>query len=278
MNLNSDKWTGFLRIDIENRAGKSVPKNIYYYNALKVQRPIYHGTTGMPCYYILNVGGGYMNGDTYRLEVRLRENAKLTLTTLGATLIYKTLDKPAYQESEIVLEKDSYLVYLPDPIIGYENAQYKQVDTIYMEKGATLIYSDILTPGWSANGNSFTYNMLQLKTNIYMEDELVVYDNIKLAPAVQQIDVLGFMEDFTHLGTLIVIGEKTDDDLVKRLHQVIHEQPGKFDVGISRLSVPGFTIRIMANMTQDVQRIISVCHKLISEEWFDETPMFLRKY
>ncbi len=278
MNLTSDKWTGFLSIDIENRAGKSVPKNIYYYSALKVQRPIYHGNNGMPCFYILNVGGGYMNGDTYRFEIRLREKAKLTLTTLGATLIYKTLDKPVYQESEMFLAKGSYLAYLPDLIIGYENAQYKQSDTIYMEQGATLIYAEILTPGWSSEGNSFSYNSLQLKTNIYMENELVVFDHIKLAPAAQPIKEFGFMGNYTHLGTLIVIGERTDEDLIKRLHEVIHEQPGDFEAGISRLSTPGFTIRILANLTQDIQRIIAVCHEVISEEWFNEKPMVLRKY
>lgn len=278
MNLTSAKWTGFLNMEIENREGKSIPKSIYYYNALKVQRPIYHGKSGMPCYYLLNVGGGYMDGDTYRIEIRVREKAKLMLTTLGATLIYKTPNKPVIQESEIFLEKDSYFVYLPDPIIGYKNARYKQVDTIHMEKGATLLYSDILTPGWSAEGSSFSYDKLQLNTNIYLEGELVVYDNIKLEPAVQQINALGFMDDYTHIGTFIVIGEKTDDDLIKRLHEVIHEQPGEFEAGISLLSTPGFTIRILAKLTQDIVRIISACHKLVSEEWFDETPSFLRKY
>lgn len=276
--MTKPNWTGYLNMDIENRRGKSVPKNIYFHNALKVQRPIYHGKTGMLCYYILNVGGGYLDGDTYRLEIRVRENAKLTLTTLGATLIYKTPDKPAYQETEIHLEKNSYLVYMPDPVIGYENARYKQFDSIYMEKGAVLLYSDILTPGWSAQGNSFSYDMLQLKTNIYMDDELVVFDNIKLEPAAQQIDILGFMGDYTHLGTLIVIGQKTDDDLIKRLHAVIHEQTCDFDAGISRLTIPGFTIRVLANMTQDVQRVIAACHKVISQEWFGETPSSLRKY
>jgi urease accessory protein len=276
--MSKSKWTGFLSIGIENRAGKSVPKDIYFHDALKVQRPIYHQNTGMPCYYILNVGGGYMDGDTYRIEVRVMENAELTLTTLGATLIYKTPNKPVYQETEIFLEKNSRLEYLPDPLIGYKNARYRQFDSIYMKQGATLLYSDIITPGWSAEGHSFSYDMLQLKTNIYMEGELVVYDNIKIEPAAHQIDVLGFMEDYTHLGTFIVIGEKTDEDLIKRLHELIQEQTGDFKAGISSLAVAGFTIRIMANMTQDIQRVFSACHKLISEAWYSKSPVSLRKY
>ncbi|PVW14640.1 urease accessory protein UreD [Marixanthomonas spongiae] len=276
--MDRTQWTGFLSMDIENRAGKSVPKNIYFHDALKVQRPVYDGKSGRPCYYILNLGGGYLDGDTYRIEIKVREKAELTLTTLGATLIYKTPTKPVYQETEIFLEENSYLEYLPDPIIGYEKARYKQLDTIYMKKGATLFYSDILTPGWSAEGRSFSYDMLHLRTNIYMEDELVVYDNIKLEPAVQQIDVLGFMEEYTHLGTFIVIAEKIDEDLVKRLQEVINKQSGDFKAGISSLTVAGFTLRVMANMTQDIQKVISACHALISKEWYAKTPPLLRKY
>ncbi|SHF44044.1 urease accessory protein [Salegentibacter echinorum] len=276
--MSKPEWTGILNLDIENRAGKSVPKNVYFHDALKVQRPIYHGRTGRPCYYILNVGGGYLDGDTYRTEVRVRENAELTLTTLGATLIYKTPTKPVYQETEIFLAENSYLEYLSDPIIGYEKARYSQLDTIHMKKGATLLYSDILTPGWSAEGRSFSYDMLQLRTNIYMEDELVVYDNIKLEPAVQKIDVLGFMEDYTHLGTFIVISEKADGELVKRLQEVINEQAGDFKAGISSLMVSGFTVRVMANMTQDIEKVFSACQKLISETWYNKQLSSLRKY
>jgi urease accessory protein len=147
-----------------------------------------------------------------------------------------------------------------------------------MKQGATLLYSDIITPGWSAERHSFSYDMLQLKTNIYMEGELVVYDNIKIEPAAQQIDVLGFMEDYTHLGTFIVIGEKTEKDLIKRLHELKQEQTRDFKAGISSLMVAGFTIRIMANMTQDIQRVFSACHKLISEAWYSKSPVPLRKY
>lgn len=276
--MSKTEWTGILNLDIENRSGKSVPKNVYFHDALKVQRPIYHGRTGRPCYYILNVGGGYLDGDTYRTEVRVRENAELTLTTLGATLIYKTPNKPVYQETEIFLDENSYLEYLPDPIIGYEKAKYNQLDTIHMKKGATLLYSDILTPGWSSEGKTFSYDMLQLRTKIYMEDELVVYDNIKLEPAVQKIDILGFMEEYTHLGTFIVINEEVDENFVKRLQEVINDQSGDFKVGISNLMVSGFTVRVMANLTQDIERIINVCHKFISEACFEKQPLSLRKY
>jgi urease accessory protein len=43
-----------------------------------------------------------------------------------------------------------------------------------MEKGATYLYSDKITPGWSPDGKSSSYDLLQLMNKkIYMDQELV---------------------------------------------------------------------------------------------------------
>lgn len=272
------KWTGVLNLDMEKRQGRTVAKNVYFQGAFKVMRPIYHHSNNYPCYYLLNPGGGYLDGDTYRMNVKLEENAELTLTTQSATKVYKTPKQQAYQEITFDLKKDSYLEYLPDALIAYKDAKYFQENTIHMEEGATLIYSDILTPGWSPEGDHFSYEMLRLKTKIYLEDELVVYDHIKLEPKAQHVSGLGFMEGYTHLGSLIVVGDKTKDELLDRLYNVIQQEEGKFAFGISHLSVKGFTLRVMANYTQVIERIINKSHQIISEEWYQKKPSFLRKY
>jgi urease accessory protein len=272
------EWTGILELDVENRHGKSVPKNVYFQGAFKLQRPVYHDHSTKPCYYILNPGGGYLDGDTYRMRVSLGEQAKLTLTTQAATKIYKTPQKQAYQETEINLEKGSYLEFLPDPVIAYQNARYFQKNVVRMERGATFLYSDILTPGWSPKGYLFSYDMLRLINEIYLGDELIAFDHLKLTPKDEDMSGLGFMEGYTHLGSFIVIGEKTDDDLIESLYEMMNEIPGNFSFGISKLAAPGFTVRVMANMTQAIQRIFSECHQVICEEWNQRKPNFLRKY
>lgn len=272
------KWTGVLKLDMENRQGRSVAKNVYFQGAFKVMRPIYHQKNTYPCYYLLNPGGGYLDGDKYQMNITLEERAQLTLTTQSSTKIYKTPKQQAYQESTFHLKKDSYLEYLPDALIAYKDSRYFQENNIYMEKGATLIYSDILTPGWSPEGDHFSYDMVRLKTKIYMEEELILYDHIKLQPDFQNMAGLGYMEGYTHLGSLIVIGEKTNDDLLDRLYEAIEEEDGDFEFGLSKLTVKGFTVRLLANYTQVIERIINTCHKVISDEWYQKKPSYLRKY
>jgi urease accessory protein len=272
------EWTGVLHLNAEERKGKTVSKNVYFQGAFKVMRPIYHDESGQACYYLLNPGGGYLDGDRYQMKISLGENAKLTLTTQGATKVYKTPKKYAYQESEIFLQAGSYLEYIPDPLIAYKNANYKQKNVIRMDKTATFLYYDIITPGWSPEGEHFSYETIQLLNEIYMDDELVAYDHLKLQPSAQNMSGLGFMEGYTHLGSMMVVGNQSSNSLVDRLYSAIDQNMYDYKVGLSSLSVPGFTIRMFANSTQVIEKAFSTIHRMINQEWFQKNPCFLRKY
>ncbi|MDY0394980.1 urease accessory protein UreD [Virgibacillus halophilus] len=176
-------WTGILELDArKDQQGKTVTDHVYFQGAFKVQRPIYHNRSNQPCYYLLNPGGGYLDGDTYRMRLTVGEGAKVTLTTQSATKVYRTPTKYAYQEAETWIKKGGHLEYLPDPLIAYRDASYYQKNVFRMEKGSSLLYTDILTPGWSPDGEKFSYESLRLKNEIYLDDELIVFDHIHLNP------------------------------------------------------------------------------------------------
>ena len=83
-------WTGQLDLTVFNNGQSSKARNIFFEKALKVLRPIYLEQSPVPTFYIVNVGGGYLDGDRYRVNVNLEDNAQVTLTSQGATKIYKT--------------------------------------------------------------------------------------------------------------------------------------------------------------------------------------------
>jgi urease accessory protein len=99
-----------------------------------------------------------------------------------------------------------------------------------------------------------------------------------LNPAAQNIEKIGFMEGFSHLGSMIVVGEQTSPDLLDRLYQAIDGNTDRYKIGLSLLSIPGFTVRVLANSTQVIEEIFTECHRIISQEWFMTKPCFLRKY
>lgn len=279
----STEKTGVFNLEIGNdRAGKSIAKKIYHHGGIKIQRPIYLDGGDTPCFYMLNPHGAFLDGDFYDINIKLQEEAKLTLTTQGANIIYKTPDNEAYQEANFYLGENSYFEYLPGATIGYKNAKFHQNINVHLEKGATFLYLDTITPGWSPEGKDFTYTYIRSKSQIYLEDELVVYDHIKMAPKEQEFNVLGYLEAYTHLGTFMVVSDKVDQHLIDRVHDVladmIKEEGYDVKFGISHLSVPGFTVRILANMTQHIEWLALKCRNFINLEWYGTTKGTLRKY
>ncbi|MBS4208471.1 urease accessory protein UreD [Bacillus sp. FJAT-50079] len=272
------KWTGELRLAVEYKRGKTIPKDVYFQGAFKVMRPHYLDNSGQVTYFLINPGGGYVDGDTYRMQVIADEKAELLLTTQSAAKVYKTPRIPVIQEMEFYLKKDSLLEYIPDPLIGYEDARYIQRNVVHMESGSTLIYCDILTPGWSPQGTLFSYEKLQLKNEIYLDNELVVFDHLKLEPSSQQIGAIGLMENYTHLGSMIVVSDKMTSSFIDELYDTLGDMDEAYKIGISQLTVPGFTVRMLANSTQEIEKQFMRIHQHIREQWFQKQAVFLRKY
>ncbi|OAH58418.1 MULTISPECIES: urease accessory protein UreD [Bacillaceae] len=273
-----DKWTGVLRLSMEKKRDKTVTKQVYFQGAFKMLRPHYLDNSGQACYFLINPGGGYVDGDRYRMEITLEEQAELILTTQSATKVYRTPHTPVLQENEIILKKGSVLEYIPDPLIAYRDAKYKQNTIIQMERGATLFYSDILTPGWSPDGEWFRYDLLQLKNEIYLDEKLIMFDHLKLQPDEAGVDGIGYMEGYTHLGSMIVMSEQVNEDVLQRLYSVIGKDLDECKAGLSLLIEGGFTLRILAHSTQKIEELMAACSSFLRKEWYDRDPVALRKY
>lgn len=269
-------WTGYLRVIGENRGDKTILQESYYEGAFKITRPVYLDDSGQACLYVMNPGGGYVEGDTYRMEIQLESGADILLTTQSSIKIYKTTERPIHQSMEVHLKQGSKLEYLPDPVIAYPHAKFKQDMVVHMERNATLICADIFTPGWAPDGSIFRYDLLQSKMKVFQEGRLVFFDHLKLEPD-EQIQQLGSMEEYTHLGSMIIIHEEIDEELVDELFHHV----SSFDrirVGISLLMIPGVTIRILAQRTQDIEEWFGHCHTWIRDRLLGSGKVFLRKY
>lgn len=124
MTAQQPKWTGELDLTVFHNGRMSVARDIFFEKALKVIRPIYLNGSTIPTFYIVNVGGGYLDGDRYRMNFDVEKDAAVTLTSQGATKIYKTLEDHVEQYQTFNIGENAYLEYVGDPIIAYEHANF----------------------------------------------------------------------------------------------------------------------------------------------------------
>ncbi|MFK4425399.1 MULTISPECIES: urease accessory protein UreD [Bacillus] len=269
--------TGVLNIDVMEKRHKTVPIKVYHKDALKVTQPIYLDDYGRAYYYIMNSGGGYLKGDFYSININVHEDAKTYITSQSATKVYKTPNSYALQELNVYIGENAVMEYLPDPLIMYKDAAYKQKTNIYMQNNSTLILCDSVTPGWSPNMEKFTYQYFDSLTKVYMENKLVVYDHLLLNPFKESLDQMGILNQYSHYGTFMVINENITNDLIVALKTSL-SNTNNMKIGISSMPCKGFVIRILSHNTEDMESIFFQCHRFVRENCLHEKLTSYRKY
>lgn len=269
-------YTGYLKLESHKVKNKTVVHNTYHNGAFKVARPIYM-EEHIPTIYLLHVGGGYVGGDHYKACITAKEDAHVCLTTQAATKVYRTPHEPVFQETELFLKKGAVVEYLPDPLILYEGARFIQETTVHMEEKATFFISDIITPGWSPDGQTFKYHSVRSKLKIYRKNQLMVFDHLFLSPH-EDIHAIMKMEGYTHFGSFLAIAEGIIDSVIDELYDEVISKEQDGCIGISKLAINGCAIRILGNDTKTLERIINRCFQFLRKRLLGLDIVSLRKY
>lgn len=276
--INQNEYAANSELVIANKDGKNYTEKSYFTGIAKLARALHLDSEKIPCYYLMQLGGGYVENERFRTYVHLKENARAVVTTQAATKIYKCdNDLPSYQRNEIILEDNSNLEFISDSVILYKDAMFRQETEIRMKGSSSLIYTDGITSGWSPDGGKFKYSSVQMKLKLYIDDNPVLLDNLKLDPRVDRMDSLGFMEEYNNYSSLIVIDDMVDDELIATLREKISELDLDIKVGISKLEVNGFVLRALGNLTQHLEKAIFVCVNHIRKEKFGSIELELGK-
>lgn len=268
-------YTGYLQIEVGKRLNKSVITNSYYDGVLKITKPTYVSET-LPLLTLIHVGGGYVDGDTYLTEVTLNKSTSLALTTQASTKVYKSHRFGASQRMNYVLKENSVLYVRQDPLILYKNARFIQNTNVHMSSTSTFFYMDIITPGWSADGELFQYEKFTSKLKVFVDGKLAVFDHLLLQPT-DGLEQFMYLEGYTHIGTMLFLDKRVKAAFVEELREELLGMAEKARIGISLLCINGLSIRILANTTDCIESIFTECETYINQKLLKRERLEWRK-
>ncbi|MDI3210912.1 urease accessory protein UreD [Arthrobacter sp. AL12] len=275
---------GELELRIAVRGEKSVAVHQFHRGALRILRPHYLDDSGQVCYVVVNPGGAYLGADLYVIDVEVADGARLLLTTQAATKIYRTPDSFAEQRMRLRLGEGSQLELAPDQLIAYRGASYRQNTHITLHPTSSLAISEVITPGWSPDGASFRYDELRLRTEIRVESGgrsgLLALDNLLIRPPTHDVTGMGFMEGFSHMGSLIVVDRRVNQALADELHVLTGGLEAYTGVSLTATvdGISGLVLRSLSNSTEELNRLLGACSALLRQRWHGTAPLDLRKY
>jgi urease accessory protein len=164
---------------------------------------------GLASVTICSPSGGVLQGDHLSIDVALEAGAKLRLETQSATRLYAMPDSSASADVSLKLGPDAFLEYVPDPLIPYAGARFRQTSTWVVHESATLIVGEVITAGREARGEKAMYQRVDSSVELQRPGgDFVFADACILAPG--EPHKLGFLGDFTVVGSLYVVSTTFD--------------------------------------------------------------------
>lgn len=254
---------GKLDITITLKADHSILKDAYATQPFKIV-PINKYDDDQALYLmVMNSSPGILSGDEYHINISIEKNARLQLQSQAYQRLFN-MENFATQHTQITLQENSCLAYVPHPIVPHEKSTFYATNHIDMENNCTLILGEIITSGRKLFGESFKFNLFQNRVEVYYRQKLIFKDNVLLQPSIMNMNTMGMLEEYSHQGSLFFINTSNTSCIEAINH--IHQESQKLTdvaIGISTLQANGFIVRILGNSGEQLF------------DFFQETKNFL---
>lgn len=204
---------------------------------------------------IMSSSPGILSGDEYKINIQLKKGSELHLQTQSYSRIF-TMKEMASQTMEIHIEKEAGFYYLPHPIVPHENADFVAKNKIYLTETSTLIWGEILTCGRKLNGEIFKFKRLQNVTEIYINNKLILKENLLIEPAKINLNAIGQLEGFTHQASLFII--KPKQNTIESLKSITAYLEKEKDIifGVTTAAQNTVLVRILGNGAEQLHKCL----------------------
>lgn len=175
------------------------------------------------------------------------------------------------------------LEYVPDQLILYRDADFRQRTVVNMHPQASLFLSDIITPGWSPDGGKFLYKQAHLLNEVHMDGEPVLLDNLRINPLASDFGEVQdfFMDGRMHVATAICFDPGITPELIDALSHLItahHSPDGSLIAAVTECDKPGFVLRALGNRTEELHALVLATANLVRSQLRGQGKIHLRKY
>ena len=240
---------------------------------------------------LANPTAGIFAGDRLAIRVRVLAGGRAHLTTQAATRLHPMPRQPtgaqsspraATQRIHLLVEPGAALEWLPDPTIPFRGARFSQATTLTVAPGGTLIYSDVLTPGRVAMGESLAYTRLQNHLHVQTPDGRPLYrEAFSLLPGHRSPlgrALLG--PQAATLGTLLVVTDALNPETLRDAlrAEIADHGGGEVRWGVALLPAGGVCIKSLGENTQQVEGLLRAAWAVARRELWGVGLPSTRKY
>lgn len=214
---------------------------------------------------LMNSSPGILDGDDYTMKIEVEENCSLRLHTQSYQRLFN-MKNGAKQHMEVRIAAGAEFVYLPHPAVPHENSSFTAVNRIYIDPSSSLVWGEVLTCGRRLNGEVFRLSKYHNATEVYMDERMIIRDNLLMQPAVVDPGSMGQLEGFTHQASLIVYRQGMEvGEMADRVYGYLSVQE-KIEAGVSVTAGGGLMVRMLGFGAEELHDHLKGVSKLVEVE------------
>ena len=200
---------------------------------------------------LMSSSPGILDGDAYHITIGLAANCHLQLRTQSYQRLFN-MKNGATQLMEVFAQDNSLFIYLPHPAVPHGESIFTATNNIYLGNNCRLVWGEILTCGRKLNKELFQCTRYHNKTSIFINNKLVIKENLLIEPAAADPQGIGQLEGYTHQASLILLDEQVRGAAIKdEVFTFLNNQQG-ISFGVTAAVVPGIIIRIHGNKAEQL--------------------------
>ncbi|GAA1935528.1 urease accessory protein UreD [Kitasatospora viridis] len=176
---------GLLELGFERVGGRTELVDHYQKSPLQIMRPLYFDPArpDLAVTFLMSTGGGIVQADRLRTDLRCGAGTAVHLTTQAATKIHRMDADYATQIVNLTAEEGSYVEYLPEPTIPHRDSRCYQRSVITVAPSATVLASETVLAGRLAHGERNAYQVFAADLEWRRPDgRLFAVDTVRLEP------------------------------------------------------------------------------------------------
>jgi urease accessory protein len=259
-------WHGSLNLEYGLRDDATVVLSSKNQAPLKVQRPFYPEGNEVCHSVILHTAGGVVGGDRLSIDLHLQPKTHALITTAAASKIYRSKEILARQNIKIKIEENACLEWLPQPLILFDAANYRQDLIVELAPNSSWLSWEIIRFGRTARGERFLGGKWRSHTEIWRENRPLWIDRQGLDGGEKMLDSPLGLAGCCIAGSLVWLGQPATAEIVETTRNLWQASGGASprdgQAGVTRLP-EGILCRYRGNSIADVRNwFMAVWHQL----------------
>ena len=235
-----------LQIQVAARNKCSYLKKAFFTTPLKVMNITEDKNCNPLHLMLMSSSPGILDGDEYDINIEIEENAALEMHTQAYQRLFN-MKQEAVQQVKLLLHEGASFCYLPHPSVPHQQSNFTSRNHFYLSNHCRFIFGEVLTCGRKLNGEIFLFSKYHSISSIYLNNKLVIKENLLMQPSIINAGLIGQLEGYTHQASLIYLQQGIDMKSIQQLLLQFLSTKEEIEAGVSTAPINGLIIRLLGN-------------------------------